>query len=278
MADVQDLIDYYANLLIIQYHNKPKAKATIELLAGEVLADGILFDIRDGYAVDSAVGTQLDVIGKYVGVDRFYINHDPINYFGLTNYTEVDPDSEEKWGFTTYADYNDNQYNGTLNYNSILSITNSLNDDDYRVIIRLKILQNNINHSHKEINDSVYAIFGRDIRPDSTGDMHMVYFITDNLTAIINAALLKNLLPRPMGVGLTLITNVAKPFFGFTSYAYLGTLDDAWSDDTLITWGDGTGASTFAPAFNLSSNIRGFTTYADYDTNGGSILIYDQIS
>lgn len=248
MAEVQSIIDYYVNLLIIQYHNKPKARATIEALVKEAVASGIFLDIRDAYSVETAVGVQLDVIGQYVGVNRFFEDQDLVNFFGLTFYTEVDPDSEDKFGFTTYADFEDYNYNGTLNYSSILSVTNRLSDDDFRVIIKLKILQNNINHSHKEIDESVYAIFGDEVRPDSEGDMQMVYFITANLSAILKAALYKKLLPRPIGVGISLITDVTEPFFGFATYDY------------------------------ESPHILGFTDYAGYDNSDGQTLIYDQIT
>lgn len=249
MANVQDIIDYYVNLLIIQYNNQPKARATIELFATQIAANGILFDIRDGYDIDTAVGVQLDVLGKYVGVDRYFEVFDPINYFALTDYDEVDPDAEEKWGFTDYADFDDFQYNGTLNYMSVLSISSRLNDDDFRVVIKLKILQNSINHSHKSIDDGMYKFFGMDVRPSSIGGMQMTYFITINVTAIIKAALTKNILPRPMGVGLSLIEQVSGDFYAYASYSNL-----------------------------TPDNVTGFTTYADYATKTGNILIYDQIT
>jgi hypothetical protein len=246
---VRQIIDYYRDLLIIQYANKPKARATIELFIQELLSSGILFDVRDAYNVDTAVGVQLDVIGKYVGVDRFFTVNDPIDYFSFTDYVEVDPDSEEKWGFTDYAGFNDYQYNGTLNYNSVLSVDNRLNDDDFRVIIKLKILQNNINHSHKSIDDGVFKFFGTSVRPDSAADMQMVYFISEDVSAIIAAATTKKILPRPMGVGLTLIENVSAEFFGYATYANLAPFHTA-----------------------------GYATYADYATKEGNYLVYNQIT
>jgi hypothetical protein len=249
MADISDLLDYYVNLLIIQYNNQPKARATIELLVNEFLASGVLLEIRDGYDIETAAGVQLDVLGKYVGVNRFFEVFDPIDYFALTYYDEVAPDSLDKWGFTDYAHFDDFQYNGTLNYYSVLSITSRLNDDDYRVVIKLKILQNNSNHSHKAIDDGIYNFFGMDVRPSSIGDMQMTYFITINITAIIRAALTKSILPRPMGVGLNLIENVDGDFYSYATY------------DNLT------------PA-----NVTGFTTYSLYATKTGNVLIYDQIT
>lgn len=102
---VQNIIDYYVNLLIIQYNGKPKARATIELYVKELIASGILFDMRDGFNLDTAVGVQLDIIGKYAGVNRYFETQDLINYFALTFYDEVSPDSEDKFGFTDYTDF-----------------------------------------------------------------------------------------------------------------------------------------------------------------------------
>ncbi len=278
MADVTDIIEFYKNLLIIQYHDQPKAQATIQLLIDELWASGILLDVRNGYDLDTATGVQLDVIGKYIGVDRFYTNHDPIDYFALTFYNEVNPDAIAKWGFTDYADYETFQENGTINYQSVLSQTNVLSDADFRVILHLKIFQNNINHSHKEIDDSIFNIFGNAIRPGSTGGMHMFYFITATLSAIVQAALLKNLLPRPMGVGLTLITGVNKPFFGFAVYSQIEPLTASWGDGTETDWGDGSSITWPAGIPVLNPNVLGFTTYAGYDTNNGATLIYDQLN
>lgn len=251
MADintVQDIINYYVNLLIIQYHDQPKAQAEIALMAEVLLANGVIFDVRDGYNIDTAIGHQLDIIGKYVGTDRYFTTHDLINFFGLTFYTDVDPDSQEKFGFVQYANFNEYQYNGTLNYHSLLSQSNALSDTDFRTLIHLKILQNNINHSHKSINDAIFDIFGNSVVPDSTGGMKMIYFISQNFSAVVSAALTKQLLPKPMGVQITLIINVSAPFFGFATYE------------------------------STPGSIEGFATYANYDTSVGEFLIYSQMS
>lgn len=79
MADVvpvehsynEEYVKYLANLLIIQYHNKPKAKATIEALAKLFPVD-MIFRIRDAFSMDTATGDALDILGKYIGVSRWY--------------------------------------------------------------------------------------------------------------------------------------------------------------------------------------------------------------
>jgi hypothetical protein len=73
--DKADFKKYYINLLIRQYHDKPRAietigwavdkKADMLELARKLL---IAFDI------DTATGKQLDTIGKYVNMKRLYEN------------------------------------------------------------------------------------------------------------------------------------------------------------------------------------------------------------
>lgn len=247
MADVTQQIGYYSNLLIIQYNNLPKASATIAALAEALLASGVMFDVRDGFNVDTAVGVQLDIIGKYVGVDRFYTETDPVDYFALTDYQEIDPDSDQKYGFSDYATFDDDAHNGTITYNSIITQKNRLSDDDYRIIIKLKILQNNGNHSHASIDKDMWDFFGPDVRPDSDGNMEMYYLITANASEIVRAAIAKNILPRPMGVGLTLLTNLDGPMYGFATYGY------------------------------TSPYIAGFQNYGNYGTKEGEVLTYEQV-
>ena len=70
-----DYASYLSNLLIIQYHNKPRAVATIKALAKMFPLDLIL-QVRDAFNIDTATGVLLDVLGKYLGVNRDYVNND----------------------------------------------------------------------------------------------------------------------------------------------------------------------------------------------------------
>lgn len=66
---------YYSNLLAMQYRDKPRAAGTVRALADEIMAGNVAQYVRDAFNVDPAlgdvaVGKQLDVLGKYVGVSR----------------------------------------------------------------------------------------------------------------------------------------------------------------------------------------------------------------
>lgn len=67
---ITDVINYYANLLILQYVGKPKAYATIQADAAPVVMGLLPNQVMNAYNLDTAVGVQLDVLGKYVGVNR----------------------------------------------------------------------------------------------------------------------------------------------------------------------------------------------------------------
>lgn len=164
--------EYYSNLLILQYHNKPKAKATIEAVVN-LLPDELIQEVTGGFDLETAVGKQLDILGEYIGTDRFYTD------------------------------------NGTIK---------SLSDDDYRIILKLKAICNASNLSHKSLDDSLYDFFGNSIRMDSSGNMEMTYFVPQNKTPVILAAIQKEVLPRPMGVRCSYIVEYDKKFFGFCTY------------------------------------------------------------
>lgn len=165
---------YYSNLLILQYHNKPKAKATVEATVG-LLPDELIQEVITGFNIGTAVGKQLDILGIYVGVDRFYDNE---------------------------------------------GVIESLDDEDYRILIKLKAIANTSDLSHKSLDDALYQFFGNDVRMDSEGNMEMSYFVPKGKTAIIRAAIQKEVLPRPMGVKVAYINEYDKVFFGFRTYEH----------------------------------------------------------
>lgn len=205
MADITSILDYYTNLLIIQYHEKPKAKATITALVNTILANGIILDIDNGFNLDDAVGAQLDTIGKYVGVDRFYNVTDPVDFFAVTPYDEVSPETHQKYGFSQYASFPSGVGNGTITYNTVITVGNQLNDADYRTLLKLKIARNYSNHSHKDIDAILYKFFGNEVYATSPNDMTMAFNITPAAPiGIVRAAIQKNILPRPMGVSATI--------------------------------------------------------------------------
>ncbi len=71
MATTESIIEYYKDLLIVQYRSKPKARATIDALVKMVVCDQLPVAVQDAFGVGTAEGVQLDVIGNIVGASRY---------------------------------------------------------------------------------------------------------------------------------------------------------------------------------------------------------------
>lgn len=190
------IIQYYSNLLILQYRGCPKARAHIQALVGPIVMDQLPLQVQDAYNLETAVGVQLDVLGKYAGISRVVLN-----------------------------------FTGQI----------TLDDDDYRVLIQMKIAQNNSGSSLADIQRVLHVFFPTAIRVYDYQNMHMDYFFDANFgsTNLAEVFLRQGLLPKPMGVELGALiyaTNIIN-MFGFRTYSL--------------------------PAYN----VTGFNNYTDYQTN-----------
>lgn len=244
--NIDEVIEYYVNLLTIQYNNKERARKTIALYTGTLLKDNLPCLVQDAYNLETAVGVQLDVLGRYIGADRFFTETILVgSFFGFTSYSTLDTDSTV--GMTDYADY-DTDLGGFATYDDISNLY-TLNDDNYRFILKLKIVQNNSNHSYGSIDNDLFPFFGEDLIASSNQDMTMVYFVTAAQADLARIAFEKEVLPRPMGVGVNLLIKKDKKMFGFTNY-----------NRTAIS--------------NLTT---GFTNYTDGFTKEGEILTYNKV-
>jgi hypothetical protein len=252
---IDDIVDRYVKLLIIQYSSIPKAVATIRTITEEFLSNGIMFDVRDGFNFDTAVGKQQDIIAKYLDIDRFFKGQAvvPGAFFSYTDYEDPNPDSDPNaLGYTTYADFN-TSIGGMLTYSQVISTTNALSDSDFLLLMQLRRIQNTIDHSHKAIDDAIFGLFGQEIHAEPLANMAMLYVVSQQYELFARVALSKDAFPKPMGVGLNFIV-VEEPdagSFGYTSY----------DEDQSI----------------VPSNAIGYSTYATWDTDVGGMLTYDKI-
>ena len=229
---LKELQEYYSNLLIIQYNGKPKAKATIELLTRLVLSNMALIQIRDGFDWRTSQGPQLDIIGQWVGISRAYNENNTwsntyLSYpsYGTFTIAENDP---QRGGYSNYSNF-DTLAGGVLTYKDLQSDKQQLNDDDYRIVIGLKIIKNNIVHNQGNIDRAVTLYFEEmingevvytEIKDDegnvieryienplvyTTWQPHEVtYHYPQSLSTIINICLYKGVLLAPTGVAIQL--------------------------------------------------------------------------
>lgn len=195
----EELIEYYIELLIIQYKNKPNARGTISAYITALMIYQIAIDVRDGYDIDTAVGVQLDILGKYTGVNRVVTGVDfTRTYWGFLTYAETPP----KIGISGFANYSNNPDVQTRSYYEEGGNVLELTDEEYRLFQRLKIRQNYSNASLKDIDDLLMALFNGTANVADDGTMNLVYTFSANQTRIVTIANSEGLIPRPMGVSL----------------------------------------------------------------------------
>lgn len=129
------LKEYFSNLLILQYKNKPRAKATVEALTEIAFGDtqGKIFptQIQEAYDLDTATGKQLDVIGKYIGYDRVL----PIPIDDTFKYADYSLTFNPNTG---YSDYNQqlNSY-PYAEYRYSKYDYYSMEDEPYRLVLKM---------------------------------------------------------------------------------------------------------------------------------------------
>ncbi len=173
----QEIVNYYANLLILQYHEKPKAFATIQTLVRPVIMDQLPVAVQNAFDVDTAVGVQLDVIGKYVGVSR-------------TAYDFIGP------------------------------IT--LDDADFRTMIKIGIIKNGFGSSLAEIQQLLFQFFEGALLVFDFQNMRMGYFFDSAIGSrpLAEVFVKSEFLPKPMGVQLAALIYAPNidNLFGFRTY------------------------------------------------------------
>lgn len=196
-----ELIEYYKELLIVQYKRKTKAPAHIEALIENEMFFELIEDVRNGFDVDYCIGKQQDIIGKYLGVDRT-INGIPftVDYWGFMLYGD-DPNLSLYEPFMLYGTTPPNVE--VFKYGDSEDVL-TLTDTEFRVIQKFRIIQVNSYHSLKEIDDAIFDFFGTLITLTDNEDMTINYDfpVTEQKLALILQS--EDLLPRPMGVKLVI--------------------------------------------------------------------------
>ena len=177
MATTEEKVESYVNLLKLQYRQKVKARATIETQVTPVIMDQLPFQVQEAYDPLTAVGVQLDVIGKYVGVSRM-----------------------------------GNTLNGPV----------TLNDDDYRQLIKMVIIKNNSGSSLATIQELLSANFPGQIFCSDNQTMGLNYVLVNSLGTedLLEIIVTGGYLPKPMGVQVsaTIVPDFEFLVFKFRDY------------------------------------------------------------
>lgn len=208
IQDTEDVKNYYADLLILQYHSKPKARETIKLGANIYLGDGLVFQLQDILDIDTAEGPQLDIIGKILDCPRIVQGvYNDLKFFQF----HID---ENSLGFSRIGDPTNAIFRTIQNYN--LS-EYSLPDEDYRYLLKFKAAVNVMRGSEKGIDEALYAVFGGDVLLKNNHDLTITYIVSAAHTLAVIAAKNLGYYRAPEGIGVNYVLRVPNPsqIFGF---------------------------------------------------------------
>ena len=207
---LKSLQEYFASLIILQYRNAPKNRSLISQLVNLIFANVLGLQIRDlTVDVEKSEGVQLDVVGKWVGIDRYYNGSElwqhPYLSFPFYSQIKTGVYDDVQGGFSTYSNFSDNN-GGFLTYKQwqdIRTSANKIGDDIFRQLIKLKIIKNSINHTCKNIDNAIWEWSGGKVYT-TWGVMQVTYNYAPEFKTLMTLAVYKNILPRP--TGCTVIT------------------------------------------------------------------------
>ncbi|TGA85234.1 DUF2612 domain-containing protein [Pseudomonas aeruginosa] len=170
-----------------QYRDKPKAVAWYEIarkLGGSIEAAAQA--VRKSYDIDTAVGEQLNVIGRIVVAPRSFVGSIPMNpaLFDLTDGDEFGDD-------------------GAMFSALTIDQGGQLSDDLYRLVIKAKIIKNNGDATIENILDGMNFLLPRAdvLRVTDGEDMSFSIEFYGQITSLERYALLnEGLVPKPQAV------------------------------------------------------------------------------
>lgn len=198
LEQIRAATDFYTARLVLQYRTLPKATATMQILSRAGVAEMILSQIGPAFDLDTAVGKQLDIIGKYVGVPRNIGPPTPVEYFGY----KLAAGGGNSNGYTSVF--------GGVNLTGIYyraaggSRQNTdLTDVQYAFVIKLKIVLNSTDNTMYSIQNYIAQFFPGLISVVDNHDMSLTYTVSPDVP--LPSSVLEAYLPAPMGVGINVV-------------------------------------------------------------------------
>lgn len=212
-VELNNIKNWIKDLIIIQYRQSKKNRALIDLLVELIFANNLILKIRDlCLSVDNSVGAQLDVVGKWVGMDRYYNGVDLWNhpYFSYPFYTTIQNSSYDEYqgGFSNYKNFEELK-GAFLTYKiwqDVRTRVNAMGDDYFRSLIKLKIIHNSINQTNKNIDEAIWKWSNGKVYT-TWNVMEITYHYDHSYKNIMTLANYKGILPHPTGCKIVLEEN-----------------------------------------------------------------------
>ena len=219
----QDIFDRYLQILLI---NNTELQSVIK-------------DLMQKRSIDTAEGVQLDLIGEIVGQKRELIDTALLKYFAFDGY----PDAQ------TYGDLNDESIGGVFySLGDPLAGNTLLNDDQYRLFIKAKIIKNSTNVTPNQFLSFLSFVFGSPVNMIiAEGGAEFTALVGKNLTSFERTLLTyvssvngysSRFVPKPVGVKVNFGSFNYENYFGFlgapNAKGYGTLVEDIPTEESLI--------------------------------------------
>lgn len=235
-----------------QFSDKPVFDRFLQLLIlGQLEIQEALKQVMQLRSIDTAHGAQLDNIGNIVGQPRELLDTDLLNYFAFSGYPTG----------SSFGDLKNPSLGGPFyDLNLPLSGNTLLNDEQYRLFIKAKILKNTTTATPEELLRFVSFVFGVEVSNlVSEGDASYTILLGRQLTSFERTLLTYTFSDRdvgaknyfvikPIGVRANFGEYPANNFFGFQGVAGAKGFGD---DPRIFTGGYG---SAYGVAYGQSAN------------------------
>lgn len=198
-----ELVIYYVNLLTTEYYGLPAASGSVAAVVTQAVADMIIFQVRAGFALATAVGQQLDLLGDLVGLSRnvpgFVAG---VPEFAMPRYSNVSAGTLV--GFARYAGPAPTGH--WARYTDIPT-SFTMSDALFRQFIQIMVAIRASDYSMQALDAIFFQFFGNYVKIVDNANMTMEYqhALADPglLFAILDYL---NLLPHGAGVAYTVTT------------------------------------------------------------------------
>ena len=229
------------------------------LLGGKIELQEVFRQLMQERSIDTAVGAQLDIIGDIVGQPRELIDTALLTYFAYLGYPNAqsfgDLDNSSVGGF--YRGIDEPLTGNTL-----------LNDDQYRLFIKAKIIKNNTNATPNQILEFIDFVFGSDNNQlVEEGDAAYTLLVGKELSNFEKVLLTyvsyssgypSRFVPKPIGVRVNYGTYISGDAFAFQGVAGAKGYGDLASFATVGGYGSSYGVGYGGP----DSGVVGGGRYA----------------
>lgn len=209
---VIDIMEAARELYTEQFKNKPVFDRYVQLLLkDDIDFKNVLEQVQKERSIHTAVGKQLDVIGDIVGRPRGVLSSELFDYFGFMY--NGDPEAEPpvppayapqagSFASTTNVEVGSPWFS----LKSALGTSREPTDDEYRLLIKAKILQNNTVATPEDAINAYRFLFNTGyVDVQEVGNATVLVRVGKILSTIERGLLLNfgqvgSLLPKPIGV------------------------------------------------------------------------------